>query len=112
LLDLNEKDGAVTFRVRVQPRAPKTAIVGEYAGALKLRLAAPPVDGKANDECRKFLAKLFRVPAAAVEIVSGEFARDKIIRVHQITKSQVQSIFSATGESNTISNSSLDHQVI
>jgi uncharacterized protein (TIGR00251 family) len=84
VLELNEKDGAVTIKVRVQPRAPKTEIVGELAGAIKLRVAAPPVDGKANEECRRFLAKLFKVSATSVEIISGEASRDKVIRIRSI----------------------------
>ena len=89
MIAVNEKNGAVTFKVRAQPRAAKTEIVGEYAGAVKLRIAAPPVDGKANNECRKFFAKLFAVSTNQVEIVSGDSSRDKIIRVHQINANQV-----------------------
>ena len=83
---MNEKDGAVTFKVRAQPRATRTEIVGEYADALKLRLAAPPVDGKANDECRKFFAGLFKIPQSAVEIISGDSSRDKVIRIHGVNR--------------------------
>ena len=89
MLDLNEKDGAVTIRVKVQPRAPRTEIVGEHAGALKLRVAAPPVDGKANEECRRFLAKLFEVSATSVEIISGDSSRDKVIRIRSVSARRV-----------------------
>ena len=82
MLDLKEKDGAVTLRIRVQPRARRTEIVGEHAGALKLKIAAPPVDGKANEECRRFLSKLFGVSTGSVEIISGESSRDKVVRIH------------------------------
>ena len=89
MLELNEKDGAVTFKVKVQPRAPRTEIVGEHAGAIKLRVAAPPVDGKANEECRRFLAKLFKVSATSVEIISGDSSRDKVIRIRSISARRV-----------------------
>ena len=89
MLELNEKDGGVTIKVRVQPRAPRTEIVGEHAGALKLRVAAPPVDGKANEECRRFLAKLFEVSATSVEIISGDSSRDKVIRIRSISARRV-----------------------
>jgi uncharacterized protein (TIGR00251 family) len=89
VLELNEKDGGVTIRVRVQPRAPRTEIAGEHAGALKLRIAAPPVDGKANKECRRYLAKLLKVSATSVEIISGESSRDKVIRVSNISALRV-----------------------
>jgi uncharacterized protein (TIGR00251 family) len=60
-------------------------MAGEHAGAVKLRVASPPVEGRANEECRRFLAKLFGVAASSIEIVSGESSRDKIIRVHNVT---------------------------
>lgn len=89
MFELNEKDGAVTIKVKVQPRAPRTEIVGEHAGAIKLRVAAPPVDGKANEECRRFLAKLFEVSATSVEIISGVSSRDKVIRIRSISARRV-----------------------
>jgi uncharacterized protein len=89
VLELKEKEGAVTIKVKVQPRAPKTEIVGEHAGALKLRIAAPPVDGKANDECRRYLAKLLKVSATSVEIIAGESSRDKVIRVSDMSARRV-----------------------
>lgn len=89
MIEITEKDG-VTFRVRVQPRASRTEIAGEYAGAIKLRLTAPPVEGKANEECRRFLAKLFGVPPSAVEIVAGEASRDKVIRIANVSAEQVR----------------------
>ena len=89
MLDLNEKDNAVTIRIRVQPRASRTEIVGEHAGAIKLRVAAPPVDGKANEECRRFLAKLLKVGATSIEIISGDLSREKVIRVSNISAQRV-----------------------
>jgi uncharacterized protein len=89
VIEVNEKNGSVTFKVRAQPRASKTEMVGEYAGALKLRIAAPPVDGKANGECIKFFSKLFDVPSGNIEIVTGEASRDKLIRIRNINAVQV-----------------------
>lgn len=89
MLDLNEKDNAVTIRIRVQPRASRTEIAGEHAGAIKLRVAAPPVDGKANEECRRFLAKQFKVSATSIEIISGDSSRNKVIRVSNISAQRV-----------------------
>lgn len=90
MLDLKDKDGAVTIRLRVQPRASRTEIIGEHNGAAKLRVAAPPVDGKANDECRRFLAKLLKVGATSIEIISGDSSRDKVIRVSNISAQRVR----------------------
>ncbi len=89
MLELKEKDGGVTIKVRVQPRASRTEIIGEHAGAIKMRLAAPPVDGKANEECRRYLAKLLKVGATSVEIISGDSSRDKVIRVSNISALRV-----------------------
>lgn len=89
MLELNEKEGAVTIRVRVQPRAPRTEIVGEHDGAIKMRISAPPVDGKANEECRRYLAKLLKVSATSIEIISGESSRDKVIRVSNMSARRI-----------------------
>jgi len=91
MISIGEKDGSVTFKVRVQPRASRTELAGEHADGLRLRLAAPPVDGKANEACRRFLAGLLEVPIGAVEIIGGESSRDKRIRVRGVTPEQVRS---------------------
>ena len=94
MLDLKEREGAVTLRVRVQPRAPRTEITGEHAGAIKVKVAAPPVDGKANEECRRFLAKLLGVSFGSVEIIAGESSRDKVVRIHNISARRAIEAFS------------------
>ncbi|HKX27041.1 MAG TPA: DUF167 domain-containing protein [Blastocatellia bacterium] len=91
-IKLTSKDETVTFAVRVQPRASKNAIAGEVDGALKLRLAAPPVDGEANDELARFLAKLFGVTRQQIEIVSGSRSKNKIVRVSGISAEQGEQI--------------------
>jgi uncharacterized protein (TIGR00251 family) len=90
VIEFNQKESAVTFKVRVQPRASRTEIVGEHAGAVKLRIASPPVDGKANEECRRFLARLIGVSASAVEIVTGDSSKDKVIRIHNVSTERVR----------------------
>lgn len=90
MIEIKEQEGAVTLRIRVQPRASRTELAGEHAGAIKLKIAAPPVDGKANQECRRFLAKLLDVGAGSVEIIAGDSSRDKIIRIHNISADRVR----------------------
>jgi hypothetical protein len=69
--------------LKVQPRASADAI-GEPAGDhLRVRLTAPPVEGKANAELRRFLAKLFAVPPSRVELISGELSRLKRVRIQK-----------------------------
>jgi uncharacterized protein len=81
MLDVTEAGGTITFRVRVAPRASRTAIAGEHDGALKVRVAAPPAGGAANEELTRFLARALKVPQREVEIVSGHSSKTKVVRV-------------------------------
>src|ERR1700738_4054312 len=76
----NSANGA-TFAVKVHPRAKKNAITGQVGDALKLALTAPPVDGKANEACIDFFAKLLNVPRSSITIAAGQTSRNKVIRV-------------------------------
>ncbi len=71
--------------VRVQPKSAQNAIVGEHDGALKIKLNAPPVEGKANKALVQFLAKWLRCPKSSLEIVSGQTSRSKRLLVHIAT---------------------------
>ena len=81
MIEIRDTREGATFMVRVQPRARKNAITGELDGALKLSLTAPPVDGKANQACIEFLAKLLNLPRSSITIASGQTGRNKVIRV-------------------------------
>lgn len=76
--------------VRVHPRAKRTAITGRLGEAYKLDLAAPPVDGKANEECIRFFARIAGVPKARVRIVTGRNARMKVIDVEGLSQDQLE----------------------
>lgn len=65
----------------VQPRASKDEIVGLHAGRLKIRITAPPIDGKANQHLIKYLAKVFGVAKSKIRITSGETGRNKQLRI-------------------------------
>jgi uncharacterized protein len=67
--------------VKVHPGAKRSAVTGRLDKAYKLDLAAPPVDGKANEECIRFFAELARVPRSAVRIVKGSANRTKVVEV-------------------------------
>jgi len=82
VIQFTEKDGGLTFNVRVVPRASKSEIVGEHDGALKIRLASPPVNGAANAELIKILAKKFDVAKSEVEIISGQTSKQKQVRIN------------------------------
>jgi uncharacterized protein len=74
----------VRITLYVQPRASRTEVAGLHGDAVKLRVAAPPVDGEANAEVRRFLAKVLGVPQAKVQIVSGETGRRKVVEVADV----------------------------
>jgi len=84
----DDKNGAV-LRVHIQPRASDTACVGIHGNAIKIRIAAPPVDGAANEELIRFLTREFSVPAAAVCIESGTGGRQKRVRLRGVSAGQV-----------------------
>src|SRR6267143_6170640 len=92
MLETHDKDGAVVFSVRVQPRASKDEIAGEMDGALKVRLRAPAVEGRANEALVEFLAELLKTSRSAVSILSGERSRVKRIEIRGVTRQQVLSL--------------------
>ena len=95
MIDYREEGGALVFAVRVAPRAGRTAAAGAHGGALKVRVAAPPVDGAANEELARFLSKTFGVPVRAVEIVSGHTSRTKMVRVRGALASDLLALAAA-----------------
>jgi uncharacterized protein (TIGR00251 family) len=72
---------SLTFNVLVVSRASRSEIVGEYDGALRVRIAAAPVEGAANRELQRLLAKIFKLPQNAVEIIAGMHSKRKVVRV-------------------------------
>ena len=89
-LAIQEKDGSLTFPVRVVPRAKKNEMVGVEEGALKVRIAAPPAKGKANEALVEFLAQALEVRKRQVEIVRGQRARNKTIRVRGLSEKEAR----------------------
>jgi uncharacterized protein (TIGR00251 family) len=92
MIEVREKDGGVIFLVRVQPRASRNEFAGEWQGALRVRLAAPPVDERANEALRRLLAESLNVPQAAVRIAQGQHSRSKRVEVRGATAAQVRSL--------------------
>ena len=80
-MKIDEVASGVRFRVRAQPRASKTELAGGHGDAIRIRVAAPPVEGEANEELVRFLAKKLGVARSSVSIVSGDGGRDKLIEV-------------------------------
>ena len=80
------------FDVRVVPRASKSEIIGEHDGALKVRIASPPVDGAANLELIRVLAKKLGVSRNDIEIISGATSKNKRIRVTNLSQSKLEEL--------------------
>lgn len=76
--------------VKVHPRAKRTALTGRLGEAYKLDLTAPPVDGKANEECIEFFATLTRTPRGQVRIVTGQRGRMKVVEIGDIAQEELE----------------------
>jgi uncharacterized protein (TIGR00251 family) len=94
---ISAADGSVTFAVRVVPRSSRNQIVGVEGGALKIKLTAPPVEGAANAALIEFVAEWLGVRRSAVSIVSGDKARNKLVRVKDVTRQIVETGFLQDG---------------
>ena len=79
----------VRIRLYVQPRASRTEITGTHGDALRIRVAAPPVDGEANQELLRFLAKKLGVPKSSLQLVQGETARTKVVEIENVSTGDV-----------------------
>jgi len=91
-----EKDGALSLTVYVQPKASKNRLAGLHNGAMKLCITAPPVDGKANAAVITFMAKLFHLPKASIAILSGHQSRTKRLQLTGLTLETAEAILAKT----------------
>ena len=81
MIPIRDIAGGASFAVRVQPRAKRNAVAGTMGDSLKLALTSPPIEGRANEACIEFLARLLEVPRSSIQIAAGETSRNKVIRV-------------------------------
>ena len=87
---LKPASNGVLLLIHLQPRASKNGISGVHGGRLKIRVTAPPVDSKANEALREFLAESFGISKSQVQIVKGEKSRQKTVMVEGISEMEVQ----------------------
>ena len=85
MLDIKQNNGYITLKVRVQPKASKTALTGILDGVLKVSITAPPVDNEANKALCEYLAKRLKLPKSAVTVIVGETNRNKIVAIKNVT---------------------------
>lgn len=86
------KDNTIRLRLAVQPGAKRTTIVGEYDHCLKIKIAAPPVDGAANEEVLTFMAGLLGLKHRQIKLVSGQMSRRKTLELQGISLTDVHKI--------------------
>lgn len=89
-----DRDGAFCLSLYIQPGAKKSSVAGLHGEALKIRLAAPPVDGKANTALVAFVAELLQLPRAAVSLKSGQTSRQKVLRVEGVDEKRLADLAS------------------
>jgi uncharacterized protein (TIGR00251 family) len=85
--------GGVQLMLHVQPGARATAVAGRHGDAIKVRLAAPPVDGRANEALVAFVADLAGVPGRDVRLVRGATSRSKVIEVLGLSAARAEALF-------------------
>lgn len=89
-------DGHITLTLHIQPGAKKTEFAGLHGDALKIRLAAPPVDGKANEALLRFIADALKLPRAAISLKSGQTSRRKVLEVSGSRMTAIEALLSNT----------------
>jgi uncharacterized protein len=89
--------GRVRLSVRVQARAARSEIVGVHGDALKVRLAAPPVDGAANEELVQLFSRTFAVARRSIRILAGEHSRSKIVEMDGVTDGAIRAVVEGGG---------------
>ncbi|MGI6453936.1 MAG: DUF167 domain-containing protein [Syntrophomonadaceae bacterium] len=96
MLHLTEVENGIRMEIRVQPRSANNQVVGEYEGALKVKLNAPPVEGKANRALIQFLAQYLGVPKKNIILVKGELSQNKVVEIRGLKQEQLLEIINAT----------------
>jgi uncharacterized protein (TIGR00251 family) len=93
MVKFSKRDGAIIFNVRIVPNSSKSEIIGEFDGSLKIKIAAPPVDGAANAELIKVLAKKLGAAKSAIEIIGGQSSKNKQVKIHNIEPGVLSELF-------------------
>ncbi len=92
---VRQEGDAASLRVHLQPKASHEGIIGEFDGVLRVRVTAPPLNGRANEACLRLLAKGLDLPVSGVRIVSGHHARLKTVRIHHASADAIRARLTA-----------------
>lgn len=93
MVKFSKKESEIIFDVRVVPNSSRSEIIGEFDGSLKIKVAAPPVDGAANAELIKVLAKKLGVAKSAIEIIGGQSSKNKQVKIYNIEPGVLSVLF-------------------
>jgi uncharacterized protein (TIGR00251 family) len=83
-------EATITLKIHLLPRASRDEICGLHGDALKIKVTAPPVEGKANMALQRFIAKKLNLAASQIEIMAGQRSREKILRISGISRAAVE----------------------
>ncbi len=89
-------EAAITVKTHLLPRASRDEICGLHGDAIKVKVTAPPVEGKANKALERFIAKKLHLAASQIEIKAGQRSREKILRISGISRAEVEQAFGCT----------------
>ncbi len=90
MIEIQERKNGVSFPVQVLPRSSKCALAGIQEGIIRLKLTAPPVEGRANEECLEFFSELLGIKKGQMSIIHGHKSRRKIIQIDGLTREQLE----------------------
>jgi len=90
LIDIQERKNGVSFPIQVLPRSSRCALAGVQEGAVRLKLTAPPIDGRANEECLEFLAERLGIKKGQLEIIRGHQSRKKVVQIDGLTRENLE----------------------
>lgn len=88
--------GSCTLAIKAIPNAPRSEVIGWLGDALKVKVHAPPVEGRANEVLREFLADRLGVPRRAVTVLRGDTSRQKLLRIDGLSLAEVKAILGLT----------------
>ncbi len=90
----NSKESSVTIEVLIQPRSSRDEIAGIHDGRLKIKISAPPIEGKANERLTEVIGKVFGVPKSSVDIVRGKSSKIKTLKIYGVDRKAYESFMS------------------
>lgn len=95
MIPIHETAEGITFQLQVLPRSSRCALAGIQGDSLKIKITAPPLEGRANEECVRFLAATLGVKKAQVSIIRGHKSRKKTVALQGMTKKDAEAVLAS-----------------